>query len=100
MSAVVVPKRWLRQGITGSDATLPIFDGSSMDIQDHLIDIDTDSMETAPDVRVYFWMVGYDSLDPDYPDVPTDLEERKLFDAKMVRTGREYLKDLKQRGLG
>jgi hypothetical protein len=97
---VIVPKKWLRQGITGSDPTLPIFDGSSMDIKDHLIDIDTDSMETAPDVRVYFWMVGYDSLDLDYPDVPTDLEERKLFDAKMVRTGREHLKDLKQRGLG
>ena len=71
-----------------------------MDIQDHLIDIDTDSMETAPDVRVYFWAVGYETHDPKFPDIPTDLEERKLFDARMARTGREHLKGLKQRGLG
>jgi hypothetical protein len=49
---------WLEQGITGADLSLPLFDGTSGNPLDHLIDVDTPSMETCPDVRVYFWNVG------------------------------------------
>lgn len=77
-----------------------MFDGTSQRIEDHLIDIDTDSMETTPDVRVYFWEVGFESHVPANPQPPTDLEERKIFDAQLVRAGREYLKELRSRGTG
>jgi hypothetical protein len=95
-----VTEPWLAQGITGSDLTLPIFDGTSKRIEDHLIDIDTDSMETTPDVRVYFWAVGYEIHVPKGPEPPIDLEERKIFDAQLVRAGREHLKELRSRGIG
>lgn len=86
------------QGVTGSDTTRPIFDGTSKKIEDHLIDLETDSMETEPDVRSYFWQFGF-ALDDDN-DPPIDSEERKIFDAKMVRRGREHLKMLKSQGVG
>lgn len=86
------------QGVTGSDPTLPIFTGLSKDSHDHFIDIDTDSMETAPDVRSYFWAVGLDIQHDPVP--PVDLEERRVFDAQLVRAGREYLRDIREQGVG
>jgi hypothetical protein len=90
---------WLEQGITGADLTLPYFDGRSTNPLDHLIDLDTDSMETAPDVRVYFWSVGATLCEDDWKG-PKESESREEYDARMVRNGREYLKDLKDRGIG
>ena len=92
--------RWLAQGITGSDLALPFFDGTSKNKDDHFIDLDTASMESAPDVRVYFWIIGFNIHVPEDPDIPSDLETRKVFDAKLVREGREYLKDVRSRGSG
>jgi hypothetical protein len=85
-------------GITGSGLSLPLFTGRSSNINDHLIDLETDSMETAPDVRVYFWTVGNDIAGEPAP--PRDPEMRKDFDAKLVRAGREYLRDLRKEGCG
>jgi hypothetical protein len=98
-------KIWLQQGITGSVKNGPYFDGSSMNPLDHLIDLDTDSMETEPDIRVYFWTVGRNSPDcANIQDTQIPLgsraEERKAMDAKLVRAGREYLKELRDQGLG
>ena len=99
--------RHLLQGITGADHSLPVFDGLSSNPMDHLLDFDTDSMERHADVRVYFWQIG-DELQrlgseliarPDL-DPPADLQERILYDAKLVREGREYLKESKADGQG
>jgi hypothetical protein len=97
-SEVIAQKRIHMQGITGSDPTLPIFTGLSNDNHDHFIDIDTDSMETAPDVRSYFWLLGSDIQHTPVP--PVDLEERRVFDSQLVRAGREYLRNLKEQGVG
>jgi hypothetical protein len=86
------------QGITGSDSTQPIFTGLSNNNHDHFIDIDTDSMETAPDVRAYFWAIGMDIRNDPVP--PVDLGERRAFDAQLVRAGREYLRDVREQGSG
>jgi hypothetical protein len=85
----------LQQGITGSDTSLPYFDGSSKRPDDHFIDLDTDSMEREPDVRVYFWMVGSEVLDTF--EVPID---RVAHDSLLVRTGREWLRDYRDKGCG
>lgn len=102
--------QWLEQGITGADLTLPLFDGTSKNPLDHLIDVDTPSMETRPDVRVYFWFVGWESEvtrqsvwvdhEDTRPEPPVDIEERRLFDDMYVKKGREYLKGCKERGDG
>ena len=84
-----------QQGITGSDLSLPYFDGSSQNPDDHFIDLDTDSMEREPDVRVYFWMVGSEVLDTS--EVPID---RVAHDSLLVRTGREWLRDYRDKGCG
>ena len=99
--------RHLLQGITGADHSLPTFDGLSTDPKDHLIDFDTDSMEKHADVRVYFWQIGNELqrlgseciARPDL-DPPVDLQERILYDAKLVREGREYLEESKADGQG
>jgi hypothetical protein len=91
-------KQILQQGVTGCDHSLPYFDGKSKHPKDHFIDLDTDSMETAPDVRVYFWLVGYDQQDE--PETPTDFEARVIFDGKLVRAGREWLRDRRDLGFG
>jgi hypothetical protein len=97
-SGPINPK-FLQPGITGADLTLPIFDGTSANPHDHLIDLDTPSMESCPDVRVYFALVGSvitkDNLSP-----PKDHAERVLSDARLVRQGREYLKAARDRGDG
>lgn len=52
-------------------------------------------MEREPDVRVYFWHVGQEVLD--VMDVPVD---RVDFDSLLVRTGREWLRDYRDKGCG
>jgi hypothetical protein len=49
----------IEQGLTGIDLSLPIFDGLSTDPDQHLIDLDTESMERHADVRMYFWIIGH-----------------------------------------
>jgi hypothetical protein len=90
----------LEQGITGADFTQPLFDGTSMNPHDHLIDIDTPSMETCPDVRVYFYLIGecFDVLAG--IERPEDHEGRIKHDARVVRAGREYLKYCRSLGAG
>jgi hypothetical protein len=87
-----------QQGVTGGDHRLPYFDATSKDPKDHFIDLDTDSMETAPDVRVYFWLVAHGIQEE--PEPPTNLEARLVFDAKLVRAEREWLRDLRNLGRG
>jgi hypothetical protein len=89
----------LRQGVTGSDCSLPMFDGTSTNSHDHLIDFDTPSMERYPDVRVYFHSVGEIIGDPEGIR-PIEIEARKVYDDQMVKNGREYLKLAKARGNG
>jgi hypothetical protein len=91
-------KRIHQQGITGSDISRPYFDGTSQDPLDHFIDLDTPSMETAPDVRPYFWTVGHEIQGN--PDIPVDLESRIAFDSIMVRAGREWLREYRKQGKG
>jgi hypothetical protein len=89
----------LESGIIGGDFTLPLFDGRSDNPVDHIIDLDTDSMERCPDVRVYFWMMGLRVLkgdmwgfeEPGTTDRPTDANLRLEYDDKVVKMGREYL---------
>jgi hypothetical protein len=71
-----------QQGIIGDSHSSPYFDRTSKDPKDHIIDLDTDSMEIAPDVRVYFWLVGHDIKDE--PETPTDFEARVVFDETLV----------------
>jgi hypothetical protein len=86
-------------GVTGADTSLPCFDGTSTDPKDFLIDLDTDSMEKAADVRSYFYLVAeYTKEEANAP--PEDMEERKLYDDRMVKAGREYLKSARDRGHG
>ena len=89
----------LESGITGGEFTLPLFDGRSDNPVDHIIDLDTDSMERCPDVRVYFWMIGqrvlqHDTWGFDDPetDRPTDPTLRPQYDDKLVKMGRAYLR--------
>ena len=56
-------------------------------------------METCPDVRVYFNMVG-DLTRKDGLLPPKDLAERVVYEAKRVSEGREYLKAARDRGEG
>jgi hypothetical protein len=97
-----IPAKWLEPGITGADLSLPLFDGTSTDPADYLIDLDTDSMERYPDVRIYFWTVTEMkrmSEDKEEPR-PTDHEGRLVFDEKAVKEGREYLRESRIKGEG
>jgi hypothetical protein len=97
---IEVDAELLKPGITGVDPDLPLFDGLSTNPADHLIDLDTDSMERCPDVRVYFWTIGqmvegqrlYDFKEADI-ERPVDPELLLEYDNKLVRSGREYLKE-------
>ena len=89
----------LESGITGGDFTLPLFDGRSDNPVDHTIDLDNDSMERCPDVRIYFWNIGQRVLKRDTwgfedpgTDRPTDPSLRVEYDDKLVKMGREYLR--------
>jgi hypothetical protein len=93
----------LKPGITGADFTLPLFDGLSSDPKDYLIDLDTDSMEKYPDVRVYFWMVGHETLmnaQVDQPRPEHDLPEQIIYDDRLVKMGRQHLKESQAKGQG
>jgi hypothetical protein len=94
--------RHLAQGITGSDPTLPLFEGTTTNLADHLIEFDGSSIETAPDVRVYFWMIGKRlQEDPDSNDYTSMTQEERIsWDAKLVREGRLKLKACREEGRG
>lgn len=81
----------LEEGITGADLDLPLFDGTSSNPKDYLIDLESDSMEKYPDVRIYFWMVGQ-ILDGDCVVQPNDHQERFARDDARVKAGREHLR--------
>jgi hypothetical protein len=95
----------LKLGITGADFTLPIFDGLSTNPSDYLIDIDTDSMEKYPDVRIYFWMIG-DELQrvglvlERPPELEPPETHREAYDERLVQAGRLHLKESKAKGEG
>ena len=89
----------LEAGVTGADLTLPIFDGTSINPDDHLIDLDTPSMESCPDVRVYFEYVGVETQ-KDGVMPPQNPAELIAYHATRVRQGREYLKAARDRGDG
>lgn len=89
--------KWLEQGVTGADTSLPTFDGTSTNPNDHLMELDNDSGETIPDVRVYFWLIGHLTRDEGVQVTPAILKE---WDARMVREGREYLRKARAEGNG
>jgi hypothetical protein len=101
---IEVDSELLVPGITGADLTLPIFDGLSTNPADHLIELETDSMEKYPDVRVYFWLVGdWDErarLDQHFPERSQNYEERLKEDERLVKAGRELLRQSRARGEG
>lgn len=76
--------------MTTMKRSLPILGGPSTNPKDPFVDVDTDSMETAPDVRVYFWNVGTNILNDS--EIPIDLDGNKAFDTNMYRAGREFLR--------
>jgi len=78
--------------------SVPVFDGTSSDPHDYLIDLDTDAMERYPDVRSYFHYIG--DLTRDATEPPQGLEQRKMYDSDLVRKGREYLQAARKRGHG
>jgi hypothetical protein len=86
-------------GVTGADTSLPCFDGTSTNPQDFLIDLDTDSMEKAADVRSYFYLVAKLTME-EVNAPPEDMVERKLYDDRMVKAGRQYLNSARDRGHG
>lgn len=85
-------------GVTGANPSIPIFDGTSLNPKDYLIDLETDSMETYPDIRSYFYWVGDKAQAASVR--PVEPEERKIYDDKLVTLGREYLKEARARGHG
>lgn len=88
----------LRQGVTGADSSIPVFDGTSLDPHDFLIDLESDSMERYPDIRSCFHLVGeFSQTNPTTP--PSDLVSRISYDDDLVRQGRLFLKAAKARGL-
>ena len=93
----------VKLGITGADLTLPLFDGTSTDPSDYLINFDDDSMEKHPDVRMYFWSVGQ-AIEDNYTsmvdDQLMDYQERLRRDDALVKKGREYLRQSKIEGEG
>jgi hypothetical protein len=97
----------LKPGVTGVDFSLPLFDGQSTNPADHIIDLDTDSMERHADVRVYFYNVGQnvESIRQwrlGLPNIvrPTDYALCVDHDERMVKLGREYLKEAKRNKQG
>lgn len=97
-----VRPEYLKPGITGADLTLPLFDGTSTNPKDYLIDLESDSMEQYPDVRSYFWRVGLalKRLDEVEVDEPSDYQERLARDDALVKTGREHLRQSRIKGDG
>ena len=85
-----------------------MFDGLSTNPADHLIDLDTDSMERCPDVRVYFWTIGervlkFEKWGYEQPagfERPTDPEGREEYDNRLVTMGRKHLQESRIRKEG
>lgn len=97
---LTIDKYGFNRSITGADLSRPIFDGTSVVPSEHLIDLDSDAMETALDVRVYFWMIG-ERLREFAEDSKTHtLDEAKVYDEAVVKEGREYVKACRERGAG
>jgi hypothetical protein len=91
------------RSITGADHSQPVFDGRSKNPNDHLINLDDDSMERIPDVRVYFWAVGDALRGTDSEGEVTSkhtLEEAITYDNLVVREGREHVRSCRDQGLG
>lgn len=86
--------------IWGADKSLPIFDGRSTNYADHLIDLDTPSMETVLDVRLYFWQVGVSLQEDAEQSLHVTSEQAKIYDDAVVRAGRLHLKNCRARGHG
>jgi hypothetical protein len=99
-AALPLGQRRQRNGITGIDLSIPIYDGTSLNAADHLIDLDSDSMERCPDVRAYFWKVGREVKLQGKEDTPIEVDERISYDQELVRAGREYIKWARQQGRG
>jgi hypothetical protein len=97
----VLPE-FLEPGITGADLTLPLFDGTSSNPEDYLIDLESDSMERYPDVRSYFWRVGQalELLDDVEIEQPSDYQQRLERDDALVKAGREHLRQSRIKGDG
>jgi len=97
----VLPE-FLEPGITGADLNLTLFDGTSLNPEDYLIDLDSDSMEKHPDVRIYFWRVGLAMERVNEIDVeqPSDYQERLARDDALVKAGREHLRQSRIKGDG
>ena len=75
--------------MTTMKRSLPILGGLSTNPEDPFNDVDTDSMETAPDVRVSPRNIGDDI--PNDPEIRIDLDGHKAFDTNMDRAGSEFL---------
>jgi hypothetical protein len=97
----VLPE-FLEPGITGADLTRPLFDGTSSNPEDYLIDLESDSMERVPDVRSYFWRVGQalELLDDVEIEQPSDYQQRLERDDALVKAGREHLRQSRIKGDG
>jgi hypothetical protein len=78
----IEPGFGLSRSITGADLTLPIFDGTSTDPSQCLIELDNDSMEKFADVRLYFWCVGssFETYAQRSAAVKHALEEARAYD--------------------
>jgi hypothetical protein len=70
-------------------------------MEDHLIELDNDSMERIPDVRAYFWEVGDDMRQPGGSEARFHTtEEAKIYDNQVVREGREYIRKCRDENIG
>jgi len=96
---ITISENGMYRSITGADLSRPTFDGRSTNPAEHLIDLDTDGMETALDVRGYFWFLG-DFLHKDVEPLDHTLEEAIAYDNQVVREGRLRLKAARDNGQG
>jgi len=98
----IEPGFGLSRSITGADLTLPIFDGTSTDPSQCLIELDNDSMEKFADVRLYFWCVGnsFKTYAQRSAAVKHTLEEARAYDDQVVREGRLHVKACREQGTG
>jgi hypothetical protein len=98
----IEPGFGLSRSITGADLTLPIFDGTSTDPSQCLIELDNDCMEKFADVRLYFWCVGssFETYAQQSAAVKHTLEEARAYDDKVVREGRLHVKACREQGIG
>lgn len=57
-------------------------------------------METAPDVRPYFWKLGQWQKGHTDINIPRELKDRVVYDNELVREGRELPKLARLEGRG